>query len=97
MESNQIPLLLEPIEQEEKDLRDGCAGEDLDYELSRLADARHWPESQPTATDKAVCPKCGTISFLFEGESMAECPKCDDRFSVKVLVISPPRAPKVTP
>lgn len=54
--------------------------------------ARAWLAQCPTATDKAVCPKCGYQRFRID-KNIAECISCGHKFEV-ILVISPPREVK---
>lgn len=55
-----------------------------------------WRE-QPTATDKAMCPKCGNDNNVAVYPITAECvcEKCDHAWRLEtVIVISPPREVK---
>lgn len=74
----------------------------INEEREATEQARRWLAQCPTATDKAVCPKCGSEEFLYVAEQLIEnteaeahCTKCDHVFEVsQIIVISPPREVK---
>ena len=68
--------------------------------LEKVKSARAWLAQCQTATDKAVCPRCGNDNNVAVYPITAECvcEKCDHSWTLgTTLVISPPRETKGTP
>lgn len=72
---------------------------EFEREKAAIRSARHWLESQPTATCRMVCPYCGCNEFYdctISGHLIVgHCNACGNRFTGTIsLVISSPREMK---
>jgi hypothetical protein len=68
-----------------------------DWEEDDLLAARAYLSDAPVASDKAVCPKCGSIALLisqYVGASGIKCAECSHFFERQIAFIPPPRTEK---